>query len=155
MTFQIRALDHHRFAKLFALSDSELAANMAVRQIATTKPGFPCRVSLADAEVGEELILVNYEHQPSASPYRAAHAVFVRKGVEQAQPAVNEVPELFKNRVLSLRAFTEQGMIAAADLIDGKDLGPALDRLLANPTAAYVHIHHARFGCYAARADRV
>ena len=75
MTFQIRALDHHRFAKLFALSDSELAANMAVRQIATTKPGFPCRVSLADAEVGEELILVNYEHQPSASPYRAAHAV--------------------------------------------------------------------------------
>jgi hypothetical protein len=46
-------------------------------------------------------------------------------------------------------------MIAAADLIDGKDLGPALDRLLANPTAAYVHIHYARFGCYAARADRV
>ena len=98
---------------------------------------------------------MNYEHQPSASPYRAAHAVFVRKGIEQAQPAVNEVPELFKNRVLSLRAFTEQGMIGAADLIDGKDLGPALDRLLANPTAAYVHIHYARFGCYAARADRV
>jgi len=46
-------------------------------------------------------------------------------------------------------------MIGAADLIDGKDLGPALDRLLANPTAAYIHIHHARFGCYAARADRV
>ena len=112
MTFQISALDHHRFAMLFALSDRELAANMAVRQIATTKPGFPCRVSLADAEVGEELILVNYEHQPSASPYRAAHAVFVRKGVEQAQPAVNEVPELFKNRVLSLRALVPTGEIA-------------------------------------------
>ena len=63
---------------------------MAVRQTATTKPGFPCRVSLEDAEVGEQLILVNYEHQPSASPYRAAHAIFVRKGVEQAKPGVGD-----------------------------------------------------------------
>lgn len=128
---------------------------MAVRQTATTKPGFPCRVSLADAEVGEELILVNYEHQPSNSPYRAAHAIFVRRGVEQVQPAVGEVPELFRGRVLSLRAFNNQGMIVAADLVDGNDLGPALNRLLANPAAAYIHIHYAKFGCYAARADRV
>ena len=125
MTFQISALDHHRFTKLFELSDSE------------------------------ELILVNYEHQSGNSPYRAAHAIFVRKGVEQAQPAVGEVPELFNNRALSLRVFNDQAMIVAADLIEGKDLGSALDRLLTNPTAAYVHIHYAKFGCYAARADRV
>jgi hypothetical protein len=62
MAFQITALDHHRFTRLFELSDGELAENMAVRQTPTTKPGFPCRVSLADAEVGDELILVNYEH---------------------------------------------------------------------------------------------
>jgi hypothetical protein len=155
MTFQISALDHHRFAKLFELSDTELAANMAVRQTATAKPGFPCRVSLEDAEVGEQLILVNYQHQPGASPYRAAHAIFVRKGVKQAKPAVGEVPGLFDNRALSLRVFDDQAMIVAADLIDGKDLGCALDRLLANPTAAYVDIHYAKFGCYAARAHRV
>jgi hypothetical protein len=98
MTFQISALDRQLFTKLFELPDSELAANMAVRRTATTKPGFPCRVSLEDAEVGEELILVNYEHQPSTSPYRAAHAIFVRKGVEQAQPAVGKVPDLFNDR---------------------------------------------------------
>ena len=155
MAFQISALDHHHFTKLFELSDSELAAHMAVRQTATAKPGFPCRVSLEDAEVGEELILVNYEHQPGISPYHAAHAIFVRKGVEQAQPAVGEVPELFNNRALSLRVFDDRAMIVAADLIDGQDLGSALDNLLANPTAAYVHIHYAKFGCYAARADRV
>ena len=45
-------------------------------------------------------------------------------------------------------------MILAADLVDGQDLGPALNRLLANPATAYVHIHYAKFGCYAARADR-
>jgi hypothetical protein len=103
MSFQIIALDHHLFTSFFEMSDAELADNMAVRRTATAKPGFPCRVSLADAEIGDELILVNYEHQNNASPYRAAHAIFVRKGVEQAQPSVGEVPELFCTRALSLQ----------------------------------------------------
>jgi len=154
MSFQITALERQRFAKFFAMSDEELAGNLAVRMTATKKPGFPCRVSLADAEAGDEVILVNYEHQDSASPYRAAHAIFVRNGVEQAHPAINEVPELFRSRILSLRASNSQAMIVAADLIDGKDLERALDRLLSDPAAAYVHIHYAKFGCYAARADR-
>jgi hypothetical protein len=50
---------------------------------------------------------VNYEHLPSTSPYRAAHAIFVRKGVDQAQPAVGEVPDLFNDRALSLRSFND------------------------------------------------
>src|ERR1700733_9922836 len=134
MTFQISALDHNLFAGLFEMSDSELADHMAVRQTATANPGFPCRVSLEDAEVGEEVILVNYEHQGGLSPYRAAHAIFVRKGVEQAKPASGEVPALFHGRALSLRAFDSKAMIAAADLVDdGKHLGPAIERLLTVP----------------------
>jgi hypothetical protein len=155
MRFQISALDHQQFAKFFEMSDDELAANMAVRRTATAKPGFPCRVSLADAEVDDELILVNYQHQAGGSPYRAAHAIFVRKGAERARPDIGEIPELFHARALSLRAFDDQAMIVAADLVDGKELGPAIERLLGNPAASYVHIHYAKFGCYAARADRV
>jgi hypothetical protein len=154
MSFQITALDPRRFSRLFAMSDDELADNLAVRRIATAKPGFPCRVSLADAEIGDELILVNYEHQEATSPYRAAHAIFVRKEVEQVHPAIDEVPELFRSRTLSLRAFSDRAMIVAAELVEGKALGPALDRLLADPAAAYVHIHYAKFGCYAAHAQR-
>jgi hypothetical protein len=154
VTFQISALDHHQFAELFNLSDEDLAKRMAVRKTATSKPGFPCRVSLADAEVGDELILVNYEHQPGNSPYRAAHAVFVRKGVEQVHLATGEVPQLFMNRAMSLRAFDDQAMIVGADLVQGDEVGTALDNALANPAVAYVHIHYAKFGCYAARADR-
>jgi hypothetical protein len=154
MSFQIKALDHRAFAKYFEMSDDALAANRAVRRIATSKPGFPCRVSLADADIDDELILLNYVHQDGASPYRAAHAIFVRKGVEQARPAIGEVPDSLFARPLSLRAFSDEAMIVAADLIDGKDLAPALKRLLADPAASYVHIHYAKFGCYAARADR-
>ncbi len=107
MSFQITALDHRGFARYFAMSADELAANHAVRVTATSKPGFPCRVSLADAEVGDDLVLVNFEHQPGASPYRAAHAIFVREGVAQARPAVGETPEVLRARTLSLRAFDE------------------------------------------------
>jgi len=106
------------------------------------------------AEVGDELILVNYEHQENASPYRASDAIFVRKEGEQAHPAINEVPEFLRSRILSLRAFNSQAMIVAADLIDGKELEQALDRLLFDPAIAYIHIHYAKFGCYAARVDR-
>ena len=41
-------------------------------------------------------------------------------------------------------------MIVGADLVDGERLGPALEALLADLTAAYVHIHYAKPGCYAA-----
>jgi hypothetical protein len=154
MSFRITALDPQQFASLFDMSDDALRANQGARLIATEKPGFPCRVSLVDAEVGEELLLVNYEHQANASPYRAAHAIFVRRGAAQAHPGINQVPALLASRTLSLRAFDDHAMIVDADLVDGKELAGALDRLLADPAAAYVHIHYAKYGCYAARVER-
>jgi hypothetical protein len=155
MSFQITALAPDRFAPLFDLSDEDLASHRAVRVIATSKPGFPCRVSLADAEIGDELILVNHEHQPVPSPYRAAHAIYVRKDVAAARPDIGEIPEALCSRTLSLRAFDDRAMIVGAELVDGDRLGAALGRLFADPEAAYVHIHFATPGCYAARADRV
>jgi len=154
MSFQITALEAGRFEPLFSMSDEELAEHLAVRVTATSKPGFPCRVSLADAEVGEALILVNHQHQDQATPYRASHAVFVRKGASQARPAVDEVPEQLASRTLSVRAFDAAGMIVSADLADGRALATTLSALFSDPAAAYVHIHYAKQGCYAARADR-
>jgi hypothetical protein len=65
------------------------------------------------------------------------------------------MPELFRGRALSLHACNDQGMIVAADLIDGDNLGAALDRSLANQTPPNAHMHYFKFGCYAARADRI
>ena len=155
MSFQISALEGQQFAPLFRMPKNELAGHLAARCTATRKPGFPCRVSLADAEVGDQLVLVNYLHQGVASPYRASHAIYVRQGVAQARPAVNEVPELFRFRILSSRAFDADGMMVTADLCDGKELETLLEKQLALARVAYVHLHYAKFGCYAARADRV
>jgi hypothetical protein len=41
-----------------------------------------------------------------------------------------------------------------ADLTGGGDLKPVIERLFANPDAAYIHAHYAKRGCYAARIDR-
>ena len=154
MPFQITALAADRFEPLFALNDDQLADHLAVRVVADAKPGFPCRVSLEDAEVGEEVLLVNHRHLDAASPFQATHAVYVRKGARQAHPAMDDVPEQLLTRTLSLRAFDDRGMLVTADLAEGRELASTLNCLFALPAASYVHIHYAKPGCYAARADR-
>ena len=84
MDFQVSALDVQQFRHLFALSDEELADRGMHRMRVTDKPGFPCRISLRDAEVGDTVLLLNYEHLNAATPYRASHAIFVGEGVVTA-----------------------------------------------------------------------
>lgn len=155
MSFRISALPAETFAPLFHLSDDALAARGGVRQVADAKPGFPCRVSLADAEIGETLLLVNFEHQPASSPYRSTHAVYVREGALRVRPAPGEVPDVLRRRLLSARAFDATGMMRDADVVEGAALEPVVERLLSGAAVAYVHLHFAKAGCYAARVDRV
>jgi hypothetical protein len=154
MSFRISGLPAERFAHLFALSDAELSAQGAVRRVADARtPGYPCRVSLTDSAPGDELILVNYEHHAVSSPYRMRFAIFVRKG-EETYDRVDQVPEQLRRRMLAVRAFDDDAMMLAFELVDGRDLEQAIERLLAVPRAAYLHIHFAAPGCYAARVDR-
>jgi hypothetical protein len=64
------------------------------------------------------------------------------------------VPELLRSRVLSVRAFDGEGMLIGADLCEGTALEPMIERLLADPAAACLHLHYAKPGCFAARVDR-
>ncbi len=154
MSFVVSALPAEPFGPLFSLSDEALAARGAVRRTVDAKPGFPCRVSLEDAEPGETVLLLNYEHQSADTPFRASHAIYVREGAPRAELAKNEVPTLFRHRIMSLRAFDDAGMMRAAEVAPGESLEPAVERLLAKPEVAYLHAHYAGMGCYAARIDR-
>ena len=53
MAFTIAGLNPDEFKPLFNLSDDALAARGVVARTADAKPGFPCRVTLEDAEPGE------------------------------------------------------------------------------------------------------
>jgi hypothetical protein len=154
MSFRILGLPADQFTPLFALSDRELAARHAVRRIAgARKPGYPCRVSLTDSKPGDELLLVNHEHHAVDSPYRMRFAIYVRKG-EETYDAVDEVPEQLRLRKLALRAWDAEAMMVGHELVDGRELEFAIDRLFANPEAAYLHVHFASPGCYAAKVER-
>ena len=151
MNFRIRGLDAGQFAHLFALTDAELAAHGAVRTIADGPR--PCRISLTDATPGEELVLVNYEHHAVASPYRMRCAIYVRQG-EQTFDAVDSVPDQLRRRTLAVRGFDDKGMMTGWELIEGVFLEEAIERQFAEPRAAYLHIHFAAPGCYAAKVER-
>lgn len=154
MRFQISGLPLAPFQPLFGLSDEELARRHIVRRIADERPGFPCRVSLEDAHIGERLLLLNYEHLGVASPYRSSHAIYVRENAVEAHPQVNEVPDVLAIRLISLRAFDAEGMMRAADVVQGQELAPAIERMLGDSSVAYLHAHNAKPGCFAARIDR-
>jgi len=154
MTFRITGLRAEDFTHLFDLSDEALTSLGAVRRIADDRnPGYPCRVSLTDSRPGDELILVNYEHHKVASPYRMRFAIYVRRG-EQTFDAIDEVPEQLRRRQLAVRAFDAKAMMLGWELVEGQALEAAIERLFADPRAAYLHIHFAAPGCYAARVDR-
>jgi hypothetical protein len=154
MDFSLRPLSKDSFRHLFTMSSEQLAQHRAVRVPVTKKPGFPCRVSLQDAEPGEEVLLTNFLHLDVSTPFRSSHAVYVRPEAAEATLAVNEVPEMLRSRPLSLRAWTLDGMLAGADLAAGSELERVIAVLFADPCAAYIHAHFAKPGCYAARIDR-
>jgi len=155
MSYVVQGIDPAPFRRLYGLSDEALAAEQVVRFTVEKKPDAPCRVELADVEPGETVLLVNYAHLPVASPYRSAHAIFVREGAEVAARFENEVPEPLAIRLLSVRAFDGAGMMTDADVIEGRDLEPLIARMFADPAVAYLHVHNARRGCFAARVDRL
>ena len=151
MSFRITGLPAENFQHLFALDDAELAALGAVRRDA---PGpVPCRISLTDATPGEEVILTNYEHHAVDSPYRMRFAIYVRKG-ERTYDEVDRIPEQLRKRTLAARSFDEDGMMIERELVEGTELEGAIGRLFADPRTAYLHLHYAAPGCYAARIDR-
>ncbi len=153
MSFRIRGLDASPFTPLFAKSDAELRESGAQRMRVEDKPGAPCRISLADVDVGDDVILLNYAHQDAATPYRQQGPIFI-SAAARAFDAIDEIPPAFLPRTLSLRGFDRNHMMIEADLTDGAESADLIDRVFANEEVAYIHAHYAKRGCFAALIER-
>jgi hypothetical protein len=154
MTYRITGIDPAPYRHLFGLSDDELASKGVVRMTVTQKPSFPCRVSLTDRDIGEHVLLLNHVSHDVTNPYRASHAIFVTEGADQAREYIDEVPPVFEARVLSLRAFDSDGLIADAILTQPGEADAGIRKLFANPAIATIHAHNATRGCFAAKIER-
>lgn len=154
-SFIVSALPARRFAHLFGLSDDALAEHGARRIVAADDGRYPCRVTLEDAAPGQSLLLVNYEHQPAATPYRSNYAIFVSEGARETRAlAADELPPVLRDRAIALRAYDAAGMLLGAQLALADDVAEKAREMLDDPAVAYLHAHNAAYGCYAARIDR-
>ena len=154
MTYRITGLDPAPYLPLFGLSDDELAVRGIVRMTVNEKPGFPCRVTLEDREIGESVLLLNHVSHDVANPYRASHAIFVTEGGTEVAEFVDEVPPVFAARVLSLRGFDKDGMMADAILTQPGEAEAGIRKLFDNPEIETIHAHNAVRGCFAAKIER-
>jgi len=154
MDFQIIPLSLEQFLPLFQLGDRELTKHRACRMMADTNPGFPCRVSLEDAKIGEAVILLTYTHQPTESPYHAAGPIFVRENAVEAKLQPREVPDVVRRRTISVRAYDPAGMMKNARVVEGREIETCIDEFFADKSIEYLHLHNAGAGCYSCRVDR-
>ena len=154
-SFQISGIDHRPFLHLFERSDAQLQALGALRHTATESPGIPCRVSLEDAQLGDEVLLLNFEHHTTASPYRSSGPIFVRCGVTQRRLAPGEVPPYVTRRLISVRAYSGDGMMLGAAVCEGPVVADEIQRRFDNARVAYLQLHNAKQGCFSCQVDRL
>lgn len=154
MNYRVLGLDPQAFADLPSLDDASLRERRALRTVADSQPGFPDRLSLTDVAPGTPVWLIHHTHQPADTPYHASHAIYVAPGSVQERVVLNHLPPMITGRLISLRAFSADHQMVDAEVAEGKELEPLIERFLAQPSVAYLHAHFARRGCYAARIER-
>jgi len=154
VSFQLSGIPYQPFAPLFELSDTELRSLNARRVIADSNPGYPCRVNLSDAAIGEELLLLPFEHQPAASPYRSSGPIFVRKDAVQRTTDPGVVPDYVSSRLMSVRAYDAAHQMTDALVCAGNETGAAIRRMFASAGVEYIHLHNANRGCFSCAVHR-
>lgn len=152
MPFRLSGLSAEPFRPLYGLSDAELEARGVRRVLADD--GAPCRVTLENAPIGAPVLLLTFEHQQAPSAYRGSGPIFVREGALETKQT-DRIPESFRARLYSARSYDSDGWMIDAEVAEGTDLEDLIERLFADPEVAYLHLHHARRGCFSCRVDRL
>lgn len=147
MTYQITGISPDQLANI-------ARAPGTVRVRASGKPGFPCRVTLEDAEPGEELLLFHHVSHDVDSPYWSSYAIYARTGATIAAHYVDAVPPIFLGRPLGMRAFGTDAMLKTACLSMPGEADKSIRQLFELDEIAYIDVHNAAHGCFAARVER-
>ena len=152
--FIVKPLEKNIFVELLSKSEEQLAKVNARRLIADSKPGYPCRVSLIEAEVGERVLLIPFKHHDVPSPYQASGPIFIRENAETTELEINEIPEILTKRLLSVRAYNTEGLMIHAETARGAELDNAIRNQFLNSEVAYLQFHNANPGCFNCNVHR-
>ena len=128
------------------------AAATVRRIVVDETDAYPCRRCLTDALPGEPVLLLSYDPFTGDSPYRQPGPIFLHE--RACEPSDDGVPTQLTRRLLSLRSFDDDHLMRGGEVVDGSLLVDRATELLADPGVAYLHVHNAGPGCFAARVDR-
>ncbi len=125
-----------------------------LRTVVVDEPdAYPCRRCLTDAVPGERVVLLSYDPFTGDSPYRQAGPIFVHE--RDCEPRIaGPIPEQLTRRLLSLRSFDGGHLMLSGEVVAGSLLEERATAILSDPQVAYLHVHNAGPGCFAARIDR-
>ncbi|MDP2572136.1 DUF1203 domain-containing protein [Vibrio penaeicida] len=146
--FIVKPLEKNIFDELLNKSEEQLAEVNARWLFADSKPGYPCRVSLKEAEVGEKVLLVPFKYHDVLSPYQGTGPIFIRENAETAQLDINEIPEILTKRLLSVRAYNSENLMIHAETVQGEEFKTSIRNQFLNGEVAYLQIHNANPGCF-------
>ncbi|HEY5724277.1 MAG TPA: DUF1203 domain-containing protein [Allosphingosinicella sp.] len=151
MSFRLAGLSAEPFRPLYGLSDAELEARGVRRLIADDSA--PCRVTLENVRAGEPVLLLTFDHLEGPSLYRGSGPIFVGEGAVETC-VTDRIPDNFRARIYSARAYDSDDTMIDADVAPGTELEGLIERMFADPAVAYIHLHHAKRGCFSCRVDR-
>ena len=114
---------------------------------------FPCRHCLECAAPGEQLILFPYA-SVEEGPYRETGPIFVHAQRCAAYRETNEYPAQFRTTRV-VRAYDRRNWMIDARVVNGEGPEAAIEELLENPEAAFLHVRSATRGCYTMGVERV
>lgn len=154
MAYRIEGLAPEAFEGLFNMMDRGLEARLAMRVTADAPDSYPCRVTLEDAEPGEELVLVNHVSHDIEGPFRTAYGIYVRRNAEAAASFIDQAPAMLDKRTLGLRGFDARGMLKGALLAFPGKADAKIRELFARAEIDTIHAHNAAHGCFLACIER-
>lgn len=115
--------------------------------------GYPCRHCLRWATPGEQMILFTHAAVESG-PYQERGPIFVHAERCARYAETQSYPAAFRNgRVI--RAYDERKRIIDARVVNGEAPEAAIEDLLQNPRAAFLHVRSVGYGCYTMGVERV
>jgi len=155
MNFLITALPMDAFQELMFKNDEELKAFHAKWVIVDVEAGYPCRVSLVDAKIGERVLVLPFCHHDVDSPYQSSGPIFVREKAKMAKLGINEVPKILLHRSLSIRAYDANKLMIQAEVLQGGELKAAIGRFFCDSDIEYLQIHNATSGCFNCSVFRI
>lgn len=153
--YQIVGIDYQPYADYFAMSEAELKTHNAYLFVSDKCPDNPCRVSLEDAEIGETVLAIHYEHYAIEGPYRSAGPIFIREHAQPATVEPNVIPTFLRHRLLSVRGYNRNHIMIEADATRGDELEDVLRKQFSNSEVDVIHVHNAGPGCFNCAVQRL